>query len=188
MATKVKSAAPLSFIAILVGALVPILFAIAIFTDGYWEFNFNTLSDLGISYNETAAGIFNWTCICAGALIAIYGIGKMLLKSGYDAANGLILAVGGIFLLSIGIVTENYSEHYIFAYCYFVTMAIAILVGAAGDVKNGRNITVAITAMVIVIVLAAAIGFNIAGLEVVSVVAMCVWIIAQGFSLSFSKA
>ena len=187
MVTKI-SAAPFAFIAILVGALVPILFVIAMFTDGYWEFNVNTLSDLGVSYNETAAAIFNYTCMVAGVLIAIYGIGRMFIKQGYDAASGILVAIGGMLLVAIGIVNESYSAHIMIACSFFAIMAIAIFVGAAGDVKNNRTITVAITAMVVVIVLAAAIGFTIAGLEVVSVIAMCVWLIAQGFALTFSKA
>ena len=188
MVTKLKSAAPFALIAIFVGALVPFLFGIAILTDGFWTFNVNTLSDLGVSPVEATAMIFNYTCIIAGLLVVIFGIGKLFIRCGYDAASGFFTAIGGILLMAIGFITEDYSTHLPIAYSFFAIMTIAILISAAGDVTKERNITVAITAIVVVIILATAFGLNVAGVEVVSVIGMCVWLIAQGFSLVFSKA
>ena len=187
MVTKQISAAPFAMLAIFIGAIIPIMFAIAIFEDGFWTFDVNTLSDLGVSYDDTAAKIFNYTCIIGGILAAIVGLGKMFVKSGLDSASAFFLALGGVFLVGIGLFTEDYSIHNYLAYLFFALITISLIISMVADSRNGRMIIAAISAIVFVIMLASFPGFTSAGVEVICVVCMCVWLIAQGVSLAFSK-
>ncbi len=187
MVTKKMSAAPFAAIAIFLGAIMPFMFAIAIFMDGYWTFDVNTLSDLGVSYDSTVANLFNYTCIIGGIFIAIYGCGKVFLKEDLDCVSGFLLAISGLLLIGIGIFTKDYDIHVYLAMTYFMLASVALIVSMVSDSKHGRMVTAAISAILVVIVIASFPGFDMAGVEVITTVAFCVWMIAQGFSLVFSK-
>jgi hypothetical membrane protein len=189
MVTKQKSAAPFTMAGILAGALLPLAFAVAIFADGNWTFNVNTLSDLGISSVEFAAKLFNCACIVGGALILIFGIGKAYTKKNLDAASGLFMAVGGICLALVGIANkgDDYEIHVLVATIFFTLCFISIILSMASDAMHGRKFTVAMSAAVLVTVLMVIPGFAFPGVEVIGVVALCIWLIAQAMSLSFSK-
>jgi len=187
MATKTISAAPFSFLGLLVGTLVPFALAIAIFADGSWQFNVNPLSDLGISWNAFAANVFNFTCMVAGIALSIFGIGMLLIRDGADAAVGFFTAVGGVLLFAIGLFTENYSIHTIIAYSYFAIVALAVIIGVVADGLKGRKLKASICATLVVICMGAGIGYTIPGLEVVTVLCVCAWVIVQSYSLAFAK-
>jgi hypothetical membrane protein len=185
---KKLSTAPFSFAAIVGGAMAPLLFAIAIFADGYWTFDVNSLSDLGISYNETAAMIFNLTCIFAGICMAVFGLGKLIIKKKLDAVSGFFMCISGVLLILIGLITKDTLDlHLIIAVGFFATFALAIITGVISDFSNRRYIVTAIGIVLIVIILAACIGFTIMGTEVICVLCICDWAIIQGLALSFSN-
>ena len=111
----------------------------------------------------------------------------MFAKSGLDSASAFFLALGGVFLVGVGVFTEDYCAHNYIAWMFFLWMTIAIIISMVADSKNGRMITAAISAIVFIVIIASFPGFSIAGIEVISVAGMCVWLIAQGLSLAFSK-
>ena len=187
MVSKNVTAGPVGALAVLVGALMPIALAVAVFIDGTWTFDVNTLSDLGISANSTAAGIFKYSCVICGVLTAIFGIVKAYKKPGYDRATAILLVIAAVFLIAVGLVTKDYDAHTYFAYIYFLMMALAIVISMVADGKNQRNITAIITAILVVIVIGSAVGFTKAGVEVIAVVCSCIWLMAQGMSIAFSK-
>ncbi len=188
MVTKQRSVAPFAAIGVFVGALVPLLFVTAIFADGTWEFNVDTLSALGVSASCTAANIFNYTCMCAGLLIAIFGIGKLICKDGLDSVSALFVAVGGLFLIGVGAFNMDTDYHNWFAWCFFTIIVIGMILSGFADWQNGRTVSAAITIITLGIMLAAVPGFALAGIEVIAVFSMCVWLIGQGMSLAFSKS
>ncbi len=187
MATKKISARPFTFAGILVGAFVPVIFAIAAMQDGYWEFNVDTLSDLGISSDKLAANLFNYTCIVAGVLVALFGIGKAYLKAGADCASGVMLMLAGILLAFIGICTKDYAAHIPIALTFFLFAGISVIISGISDWRHGRTATTAITIVTFTVIIASIPGFTIAGTEVISVVAICIWLLGQSISLAFSK-
>lgn len=188
MVTKTGSAAPYAFAGILVGALIPIAFAVAAFVDGYWEFNYNTLSDLGISYSALAANIFNYTCMIGGLLVVIHSIGKLKSDDGATFAGAIILAICGVLLAAIGVFTKATDIHLSIAYSFFFLMLITMVVSAIADYRLGKVVSAAATGSLLVIVFASMPGFELGGIEVIAVIAMCIWMIIQSLSLAFSKS
>ena len=187
MATKTISAAPFSFIGLLVGFFVPLALIIAIAADGFWTFNVNPLSDLGVSTNVFAANLFNYTCIIAGILVAIFGIGKLWVCNGYNSAVGFLIAVGGVMLVGIGLFTELYSAHLFFAYTYFFIMFVAIVTSIVGDGMANRKLPASISAVLLVIALGSLVGFTIPGAEVICSICLSGWLIVQSIDLAFAK-
>lgn len=186
MFTKVGTA-PFSLAVMLIGALTPLAFAIAAFSDGYWTFNINTLSDLGISSDDFARNLFTATCIIGGACTAFFGYGKLMLKHGLDAAGGFILVIGGVFLIAVGIFDETTVVHNYVAMGYFIMAGVAMFVSLFADYQNKRFLTLSATIVALCITFGSMPGFTIAGVEVISVVAICMWTFCQGLSFSFSK-
>lgn len=187
MATRKISAAPFAFAGILVGALVPLLFTIAIFADANWTFDVNSLSDLGISSTKFAADLFNYTCMCAGILIALFAVGKFLIRCGADKASAVFLLLGGLFLIGVGIFTKDSCYHNYITWLYFITVVIAMIISGINDWKHGRTLTTAITVISFTVIVGSIPGFTIAGAEVITVMAMCFWMLGQALSLAFSK-
>lgn len=188
MATKKLSAAPFAFVGILVAVLIPIAFSVAIFSDSYWTFNVNSLSDLGISYDAFTANLFNYTCMIGGALLIIFGLGKMYLKTGLDSASAFFVALSGALLIGIGILNKSYSIHEWIAYIFFLSTAIAMIVSMVSDSMKGRKFTTAISVIAVTVTIICIPGFTIYGVEVIFVMAVFLWLAGQGLSLAFSKA
>jgi hypothetical membrane protein len=187
MVTEKKGTAPFMFAGILVGACFPLVLAIAVFADGNWQFDVNTLSDLGISRTALAANLFNIGCMVSGILVILFSLGKLYIKNGADSASAFVLALGGVLLFGIGIFSKNYDIHNLLACSFFFLVAIAMIISAISDWKHGRKITTAITIVVIATVIACLPGFSVAGIEAIFVIGCCLWLIGQSMSLGFSK-
>jgi hypothetical membrane protein len=189
MATKQKSAAPFTMAGILAGALLPLVYAIAILSDSSWTFNVNTLSDLGSSDVEFTAKLFNCACIFGGALIAIFGIGKAYIRKNLDALTGLLMVVGGICLACIGLATKanDLEMHLLVTTVFFIMVFVAIILSMASDAMHGRKYAAAVGAIFLIIMIMVIPGFNYPGVEVIGAVTSCVWLVSQALSLSFSK-
>ena len=188
MDTKKMSPAPFAFIGIILGTMIPLAFSVAIFADGFWTFNINTLSDLGVSFEPLAANVFNYTCIIGGILMMVFGAGKLFIRSGKDAASGFFVAIAGVFLMAVGIFNESYSVHNLVAWSFFACATIALVVSLISDWEKGRKLTAAVSTTALFASVIAIPAFTLAGLEVICVLAFCLWIIGQGLSLAFSKA
>lgn len=185
MKSNTVSPAPFAMTAIFAGAFSLIMFSVAILADGDWTFNVNTLSDLGTSDTKAVADIFNYTCIASGLFSVIFGIGKIFIKTGMSSASGFLIAAGGVFLIGVGIFTKDSLDiHVLMAAMYFILTAIALLVSTIADSKEGNKFGMALGVIAIVIAIGAAVGLQFPGLEVVSVVAICIWMIGQGLTLS----
>ena len=187
MVTKTRSAAPYAFAGILVGALTPIAFAISAFIDGFWEFDLNMLSDLGISHSALAANIFNYTCMIAGLFVVIHSIGKIKAYEGAACGGAVVLFFCGILLAAIGLFTKDTAYHIPIACTYFFLILITVIISAITDYRSGKVVSAAATGALVVIVFASMPGFQLGGIEVIAVLAMCIWMITQSLSLAFSK-
>ena len=179
---------PLSFAAIFGGTLTPLLFAVAIISDGNWTFDVNSLSDLGISKKETVALLFNSTCIVSGLCTSIFGFGKVMMSNKLDAASGVLMGFSGVFLLLVGVFTKaDLEAHLTVAVTYFLLNALAIMVSMVSDYRKNRFFMFSFNIILILIVIAATFGYTYKGEEVVYVLLTCAWCMVQGLSLAFSK-
>jgi len=188
MATKKLSAAPFAFVGLLVAALIPIAFSVAIFSDSNWVFNANSLSDLGISTDAFTANLFNYSCMVGGVLITIFGLGKMFIKNGLDSASAFFLVIAGVLLVGVGIINKSYDAHVYIACFFFACTAIALIISMVSDSMKGRKLTTAISVISVTVTIMCMPGFSIFGIEVIYVMAICLWLAGQGLSLAFSKA
>ena len=180
--------APLSFAAILVGTLTPLLFAVAIMADGNWVFDYNSLSDLGISSNPTVAMIFNTTCMFTGVCTLIFGFGKVLMSNKLDAVSGFLMGLSGIFLFLVGVLTKaDIGPHLTVAITYFVLNFLAIAVSMVSDYRKGRLFMFSFSIILILIAIGCTFRFTYRGEEVIYVLSTCLWCMVQGLSLAFSK-
>lgn len=179
--------APFSLAVMFTGALTPLAFAVAIFADGNWIFDYNTLSNLAESDSDFARYVFMATCIIGGACTAFFGYGKLMLKHGLDAAGGFILVIGGVFLIAVGIFDETTVVHNYVAMGYFIMAGVAMFVSLFADYQNKRFLTLSATIVALCMAFGSMPGFTLAGVEVISVVAICMWTFCQGLSFSFSK-
>ncbi|MBE6528276.1 MAG: DUF998 domain-containing protein [Thermoplasmata archaeon] len=172
---------------IVLGIAMPFSFAAAIIADGFWTFNENMLSDLGVSYNQTSAYIFNFTCVFSGILIALLGLWKTLASSNLDRKTGIPFMISGLFLCGVGIFNESYQIHAYVATAYFVMLSVTIFMTLVSDVSKRKKVTVAATVLAITIVLLSVPEFNKSGIEVIGSMCACAWLIIQGISMVVNR-
>ena len=182
------STAPFSIIGIFVGASLPIMLAVAIFMDGTWTFNVNTLSDLGVSDNQVAADLFNASCILGGLLIALVGFGKITLEEDLDVTVGYTLVIAGALLFLVGIFIKGEPAHIPLAILFFIFATCAIIISMISDYRKKRRMSATISSILIVIAFGSMPGFNYAGVEVIAMLCIYSWFIVQGLTLAFSKS
>ncbi len=110
--------APISFL---------VLYGIAVANDPYYTFFENYLSDLGVG---PAAWAFNSAVILAGALtipFAILAIRPALGKGVPSTLAVVFTVVGAIFLILVGILTEDYGDaHKFVSVGFFMSMLVAL--------------------------------------------------------------
>jgi len=122
-------AAPLWFLA---------LYATAMRLDPGYVFYLNYLSDLGVS---PGAWAFNSAVIGAGALTIAFAILGLLPALGrkWPALGGVgMLAVGGAFLMCVGVFTEDAGDaHKIVSVGFFMSVLVALLLLAVTLWRTG---------------------------------------------------
>lgn len=188
MSLKELSPVPFSMAGIVLGTVIPMALVVAIFMDGSWTFNENSLSDLGISDNPTVATIFNSICMLGGGLMAIVGLGKAINGEDLDKTCGKCLVVAAVFLFLVGVFPKNQLEiHVLVALIFFSMTTAAIVTSMVSDYRNKRRLSATISSILLVIAIAAIPGFTYKGLEVIGFVCMYMWFLVQGFSLTFSN-
>jgi len=103
------------------------LYSVAMTQDSEYEFGENYLSDLGV---REGAWAFNAGVIVAGALFLAFDVlavksilGTRLL----DTVALIVLMVGAVFLMLVGIFTEDAGDlHGIVSYGFFLSMLVAL--------------------------------------------------------------
>ena len=103
------------------------LYSIAVSLDSSYMFGENYLSDLGVS---DGAWAFNSGVIIAGALFipfAVFGLRPALGNGMLPIACTVLMAISGLFLISIGIFTEDAGDvHGTVSYGFFLTMLVTL--------------------------------------------------------------
>ena len=104
-----------------------VLYVIAASQDPDYEFLENYLSDLGVG---PAGWAFNSALMLSGALILIFayaGLRPLLGVIFVSKAGSTMLAAAGVFLVNVGIFTEDYGDiHLAFSLAFFLTLLAAL--------------------------------------------------------------
>ncbi len=109
------------------------LYCLAVAIDPDYVFFEDYLSDLGVG---PGAWAFNSAVIVSGTLLLLfakYGLGQLLPKGGFTGIATLVLSVAGLFLIGVGVITEDYGDkHTVVSIGFFIALEVAIgLVSAA---------------------------------------------------------
>ncbi len=126
---RTQKAAILCGIGAIAGFLV--LYTIAMSLDSTYVFGKNYLSDLGVS---DGAWAFNAALLLAGVLLipfSVLGLGPALGDTIWATASKIALVIAALFLVSIGVFTEDAGDiHGFVSYGFFLTMLVAFVLVA----------------------------------------------------------
>lgn len=165
-----------------------VLWMIAVFADPSWTFGENTISDLGISESETAKVAITIGCIITGAVMALFGIGKVWNGKSAIAAAGVFICMAGIFLALVGVFNKDVGDiHKFIAYLFFICATLGIVIGAIGDYKIGNSLFAATAGGLVVIAFASYFILSCAGWEVISVICILAWFVIDCIKVGLGK-
>jgi hypothetical membrane protein len=143
----------------------------------------NFLSDLGVG---NSSAFFNAAAVIAGIFIVVLAssiwkiFGNKLFK-----APSVLLFLAGIFLILVGILTENYGPlHFLVSAIFFSLMTLGILAFGAAARKTKLGLLSLVLGILVIVVFASGIT---PVTEHVSVVLFVVWSLALGFGLKTVK-
>lgn len=186
-ATK-HSPAPFAVVGIVAAAFFAVMWIVAAQGDASWVLGESTVSDLGISANDDTANEFMYGCIITGILVIVFGAGKAYCENGASTAAGLFIAAAGLFLALLGIFDKNYGNgdaHQAFAYLCFIFIAVGAVCSMFGDHAEGKKINAAITGALILIVVGAVVGKELAYYEAVATVCALLWLVSESVKMIF---
>lgn len=184
-----RSPAPFAVVGIVAAAVFAVMWIVAASGDASWVLGESTISDLGISANDDTANEFMFACIITGILVIVFGAGKAYCEKGANTASGIFLAAAGLFLALVGIFDKNYGDgdaHQAFTYIFFIFTAVSAVCSMFGDHAEGKKINTAITAALILIVVGAVVGKELAYYESVAAVCALLWIVAESVKMIFN--
>ena len=163
-----------------------VLYATAVWLDTKYVFGENYLSDLGV---REGAWAFNAGVIIAGALFvpfALLGIRPSLGRTGIDVVSVALMVIAGLFLVSIGIFTEDAGDlHGFVSYGFFLTMLFSLGFLSYSFHRSGPNgRTRAIVALAAFVLGLALLPFGGTPLvETIAVLSILVWGLLVGLLL-----
>ena len=118
------------------------LYMLAMYKDSEYELFDNYLSDLGVG---PGAWAFNAGAVIAGCLLAAFAIGGFRWYFGGCAlmkAGSALLALSSVFLIGVGVFTEDAGDVHLFvSYAFFIFAFLSLAVLAVARLNTVRNIT-----------------------------------------------
>lgn len=152
--------------------------------DAAWRFGVDNISDLGVS--ETDAGLyFNYGCIITGVLLAVMGIGRAVYgKTAGHIAGGLLIVFGSIALAFVGIyAADEGGMHNFVAVCAALFMFSAMIAVAAGNWSADRKLFAGIDIVIIFLIMAMFLAYDVAGFEAYGIILAMMWIITESTNM-----
>lgn len=142
-----------------------------------WQPGVNSLSELGISKNTTAAMIYNYGCMISGAMCTCLGTGKVLCENNkWNKASGVCLIFSDIFLFFTGLVDLSFGNiHNYLVYTYMVFFTLAVLFSVPGDWYYVTKLNSYLAIILLTISGIALITQPFAVFEVVGVICLLTW-------------
>lgn len=181
-----RNPAPFAVIGLIMAFAFAILWIVAAENDPSWAFGDNKLSELGVSSIEFTADVFKCACIACGALAFVFGLGKAYCEDGCNSASGIMCAVVGIFIALIGIYNADYGNGNInetVTYLFFLFMLIAACLSVKGDWNDGKRISGAIAAILVLVALSCLVGKDIEFTEGVALICGLLWILSESVKM-----
>ena len=157
------------------GLAFTILCLSSIIADGEWALGVNMLSDLGVSDSNTAAMLFNASCILGGLSMMVFSFSKMMGEEKLDRISGLILIVACLQLVMVGIFTEDMPQHSRVAWGFCNTVIIAIIIAAVNDIAKGNWKSIVASGFVALATGISALTMPFPFTEVIMVIAFGAW-------------
>ena len=148
-----RNPAPFAVIGLIMAFAFAILWIVAAENDPSWAFGDNKLSELGVSSIEF---------------------------------SGIMCAVVGIFMALIGIYNADYGNGNInetVTYLFFLFMLIAACLSVKGDWNDGKRISGAIAAILVLVALSCLVGKDIEFAEGVALICGLLWILSESVKM-----
>jgi hypothetical membrane protein len=153
--------------------------------DTAWQFGVNTLSEFGISDTD-ASLYFNYgCCMITGALVAAFGIGRAAYaKNKGHAAGGTLIALGGAFLILVGLFTMDSGDvHVMIAVSMAAFLFFGIAATAVGNWNADRKVFAGVGIIVACLLVAMAVAFDVAGLEAYGIILAMIWLLSESVNM-----
>ena len=181
-----RNPAPFAVIGLIMAFAFAILWIVAAENDPNWAFGDNKISDLGVSSIELTADLFKYACIVCGALAFVFGVGKAYCEDDANRASGIMCAIMGIFMALAGIYNADYGNgtlHETVAYLFFLFLFLAAALSVYGDWADGKRISGAIAAILVLIALSCIVGKSLEFTEGVAVICGLLWIMSESVKM-----
>ena len=181
---------PVAAIGLLAAFAFAVIFAVAANADSSWIYGESMISDLGVSDVQLSADLFNYGCLIVGVLLFVFGVGKAACEFGCNRASGCMLAIAAIFLILIGYIHSDFGNgntHEAIAILLFLFLFVASVLSAIGDWKDGARLNGALTSILILAVIACAVGMNIEKVEVIAAACSIIWIMGISVKMIFES-
>jgi hypothetical membrane protein len=164
-------------------AVFVIAWVCAASVDTAWQFGVNNLSEFGISDTD-ARLYFNYGCILAGIIVAIFGAGRALnTENAGHTAGGAFIAVGGVFLALIGVFTMDSSLHNLVAVSAALFILMGIVAVTAGNWAADRKIIAGAGIVFVVFLSVMLLVFDVAELEAYGIILALVWFLIESVNM-----
>lgn len=182
MNTEVKThSTAIGWVGVIAVVAFCIMWLACLGADSSWSWGNNSLSDFGVSHTD-AADYFNYGLVIAGALLALYGVGRLQTsqkKIGFSI-GGALLTLTGFAVILIGMLTKDIDSgnyHDFFGILTIIFLAVAVIAITAQEYLDGRILPVGVSLVLIFAVASFAIVFDFEEFEVYSIVACLIWVL-----------
>lgn len=182
-----RSAAGFGPAGIAAAFIFSIAWVVAAAADQSWILGSSYISDLGVSDVSLSKDLFNYGCMLAGVLMAVYGAGKAYAYKNAECASGILLVFAGIMLILIGFVHEGDTYHRPISILFFIFLVFAILCAGYADGKAGRMLNAAAAAFAVAAGAMAFFGISIEMGESIMAAGALAWIVCDGVKLILSR-
>lgn len=148
--------------------------------DSSWTWCVDTLSEFGVS-PTAAANYFACGLVISGALLAVFGIGKVQCsqgKLGYNV-SGALLAISGFALILVGLLTKDVANgdyHTFFAWMVAILFLAAVIVTVFQEFFDGNVLSVGISIVLLAAIASFAAMFSFEKFEAYAIALALIWV------------
>ncbi|MBR2254569.1 MAG: DUF998 domain-containing protein [Candidatus Methanomethylophilaceae archaeon] len=160
----------------------------AVLFDGGWALWENTLSDLGVSENGVSRALFNSACVISGVCLSVFSVFMINVDGGWKGRTWMFSAVGGLFLLLVGVFTKDEIDiHTAVAVTFGALCAFGMILHLIFDLYERDPVKSALLLVLTAVVIVSLIPGKIAVSEPVMVVCLLVWVTYTGLDVYVNR-
>lgn len=182
MNTEVKThSAAVGWIGIIAVVAFCIMWLACYRADSSWTWCVDTLSEFGVS-STAAANYFAYGLVISGALLAVFGVGKVQCSQGKIGYNvgGALLAISGFALVLVGLLTKDVSNgdyHTFFAWMLATLFLVAVIVIVIQEYLDGHVLSVGIGMVMLFAIVSFAALFSFEKFETSAILLALGWVV-----------